>query len=178
MTQEDHIQDTQQANFAKVAHERDLFKENPELKTRKEALTADIHRTLDYIDTLEKVLKDLKKSVKEESVILEKAEELKQVYAGQAYNLQQCGIFWTDEIFSIKRPADPVIDQNAMFKSLTPEQQEKYIIRTTETVTREVTTINYVQLVKDVPLIYTITKPIIARKPQPKTKKTGDLDNE
>jgi predicted RND superfamily exporter protein len=166
------IKAKQDEQLAKFVKERDLLKENPELKAQKEALSNDIKRILNDMDLTTETITKIKTHLKEETDILDNIKTLKQIYAQQAYDLQNKGIFWTDKEFSIKKPQDPKLDQQAMYNKLTDEQKEQYITRTTETIIREVVTINWDKLIEKEPKIYTNPLPQIAHK-----KKKGDSDD-
>jgi len=178
MTQAEKIKEAQQANLLKFAKERDLFKVNPELKEAKESLTGEIHRILIDMDLTNTVITDLKTHLKEETDALKHLEELKHIYAQRAYDLQNKGIFWADKEFIVKKPTEPKIDQQAMFNTLTAEQQEKYITRTKVMIEKEEVIINWEKLIKEEPILYTKTNPQLAHKPKAKKNESGDFDDE
>jgi hypothetical protein len=176
MPKESAIAKSQHDSLLKFAAERDLFKIYPELKEEKENIAYKIRLCLWELDDLERKKKNYKMMISEIDSAIQQSTEEKHQLAVQAYSLQEKGIFWVDDFFVVKKPADPNIDMQAMYKKLTPEQQEKYITRTTKIIEQIEVTIDWEKVVANEPIIYTKTNPTIAHKP--KNKKTGDQNNE
>jgi hypothetical protein len=172
MTQAEKIKASQQANLAKFANERDLFKTNPQIAELKEEITENIHWILNQLDSWKTLKDQYKKQLTIVDTRLKKYERKKQLFAQSAYLLQQNGIFWADDHFTVRKPSEPQIDYQAMYNSLSIEDKQKYEIKTTRTVID--TTVDYERLVKEVPIQYTTTHPVIAIK----KKKTGDVYDE
>lgn len=176
MTKESAIAKSQHESLLKFAAERDLFKVYPELKTLKENVAYKIRFCLETLDELEIKKKATQIIIKDLTTQIDALTQEKQQLAISAYQLQEKGIFWADDVFVVKKPTDPKIDTQAMYSKLTPEQQEKYITRTKRIVEETITTIDWDKVVANEPIIYTKTNPTIAHKP--KSKKTGDQNNE
>jgi vancomycin resistance protein YoaR len=172
MTQTEKIKASQQASLAKFAAERDLMIQNPQIKEFKAYLTDEIHLILEGIPFMEKRIEQYKAQMNAEQDYLKGAKRDLKRFAQSAYIAQQNGIFWADDWFTVKKPADPKIDIQAMLNSLTEEQKANYEIKTPRTVID--ISIDTAKLCKEVPLLYTKTNPVIAKK----TKRSGDLDDE
>ena len=167
MTQADKIKEAQQANLLKFVHERDLMVANPDIADYKDEVKFEIIMCLANIGLVEEAQAKLAKR-------LNKLEKEKANLAKIAFSLQENGIFWAENEFSIKKPS-ALSDFKAMLQTVPEEKQKDYII--SETVTTIKTKIDSKKLKTAVPTIYKKTYPSIVKRTK-KRNESGDLDDE
>jgi len=166
MTQADKIKEAQQANLLKFAHERDLMVANPDIVDYKDEVKFEIIMCLANIGLVEEAQAKLAKRLR----ILERE---KANLAKIAYSLQENGIFWAENEFSIKKPS-ALSDFKAMLQTVPEQDRWRYI--TKKEIVEVSESINSKLLKTVVPTIYKKTFPSIVRR----TKKigSGEFDDE
>jgi hypothetical protein len=167
MTRETAIAKSQQENLAKFVKERDLIKDTPQIADYKEEVAYEIKMILANIQLAEDAQAKINKR-------LNKLDKEKALLAKIAFKLQENGIFWAEDEFSIKKPS-ALSDFDAMLKTLPIDLQKDYIISETMTIIK--TKIDSKKLKEKVPTIYKKTYPSIVKRTK-KRNESGEFDDE
>jgi len=165
-------------DLLKFADERDLLKANPQMKELKDEITNSIHETfeqMNYIEKYEENIEQINKRIEQmikplvdqryimQDIITKCSKKItrnKEMLAKAAYALQQNGIFWTDNIFIVKKPSENR-DWDATYNQLSEEDKKQY--------QKVVMDLVKIKTIKD-NIVYSYGQPQLARYPKEKIK--------